>query len=295
MSYLKKRAENLRTTGSKSGTSDLLQKPYSQTKTQQSNQNTKFSNNFERLQKIIASSGFCSRRKAEELIASGAVTVNGEVVKEAGSKADPKNDVIKINNRINISVKVNRKELCTGVLNKPSGFICTMNDPEGRPTVSRLLTKRYRKHKMLPVGRLDVNTEGVLIFTNDGELMNRLTHPRTGIARVYLVRARGEIPMQGFEEIAKNGIKIDNDVISDIKIFNVRYAGASTWFEIEIYEGKNREVRRIVEYLGSEVSRLKRIAYGPIGRAIPPKGKFRELRADEIEDLYELCGLDAPR
>jgi 23S rRNA pseudouridine2605 synthase len=284
MSYLKKRAESMQYKEKQSSTvshsSQHKKRPGSSSEATE-----------ERLQKIIASTGFCSRRRAEELIQSGEVFVNGKVVTELGFKADPINDFIRVG-RSNITKRVKGKtEHLHGVLNKPAGCISTMHDPEGRLTVLKLLTKKFRTAGLKPVGRLDTNTEGILLFTNDGELLHRLTHPSFGIRRRYLVRARGKIEYYKFDELVKNGANIDGAPIKNIDVKEIRHTEGSTWFEIEVGEGKNREIKKIVEALGSEVSRLKRIAYGPIESGIPPKGKFRELKESEVKELYSMCKL----
>ena len=238
----------------------------------------------ERLQKIIASSGICSRRKAEELMLSGKVSVNGKVVKELGTKADPYNDSIKVDGKTIVFSKTERYRYF--VLNKPAGFITSLYDPEGRPIVMDLMPKGIRR--LLPVGRLDYNTEGILLFTNDGEVLHRLTHPKFGIKRTYLVRTKGGIPAERIQKAQTNGVFVDGVKIKDIKISNIRHTPNASWFEIEIGEGRNREVRRIVESMDSEVARLKRIAYGPVASGIPPKGRFRELSKEELKTILEL-------
>lgn len=238
----------------------------------------------ERLQKIIANTGYCSRREAEKLIKAGRVYVNGKPVTELGFKAS-KNDDIRIDHKI-IKILTEYKYF---VLNKPRGFITTVKDPENRPTVMDLLPREAKK--LLPVGRLDFNTEGILLFTNDGELINRLTHPRYQVPRLYLVRARGVIDEGKLMEVQERGINVEGEIIKDFVISEVRTTDAATWFHVEIREGKNREVRRIVEAMGSEVSRLTRIAYGPIFKRIPPKGRCRELLKSEVEDLYRTVNL----
>ena len=241
----------------------------------------------ERLQKLIASAGICSRRKAEDLILRGKVTVNGKVIKELGTKADPYEDEVRVEGKTLVLSKAERYRYF--VLNKPAGFITSLKDPEGRPIVMDLMPKGVRR--LLPVGRLDYNTEGILIFTNDGELLHRLTHPKFGITRTYLVRTKGGIPAEKLEKLQTNGIFLDGVKINDIKIANIRHTTNATWFEIEIGEGRNREVRKIVEALGSEVARLKRIAYGPVSSGVPPKGRFRELSKEELRIIFELVQL----
>jgi len=242
----------------------------------------------ERLQKAIAESGLCSRRKAEEFIAAGKVTVNGKKIDKMGVKVDPMIDEIKVDGKRITVPRIKRSVYL--VLNKPSGYITSLSDPFGRPIVMELLPKDYRR--LIPVGRLDYNTEGILLFTDDGELVHRLTHPSYGIRRTYLVRTKGLIEKANLEKVAEKGIFVEGYKLKDIDIRNIRYSGSATWFEIEIGEGRNREVRKIVETLGAEVSRLKRTAYGPIYKGIPPKGIFRELNPAEIQELYMMVKLE---
>ncbi|MFH1224098.1 MAG: pseudouridine synthase [Pseudomonadota bacterium] len=247
-------------------------------------------NSLERLQKAIAESGLCSRRKAEEFIREGKVIVNGEKITKMGVKVNPFTDEIKVDGKKITVPRIQRNVHL--VLNKPAGYITSLSDPFGRPIVMDLLPKDYRR--LIPVGRLDYNTEGILLFTDDGELVHRLTHPSYGIKRLYLVRTSGIIEHERLEKVAKNGIFVDGVKLKDIGIKNIRYSGSATWFEIELGEGRNREVRRIVETLGSQVSRLKRTAYGPVFSGIPPKGHFRTLTPSEIKQLYTVVKMGTP-
>jgi len=213
--------------------------------------------------------------------------VNGHKVEKMGLKIDPLNDVIKIDGLTIRPPKNN--SFSYFVLNKPSGYITTLNDPEGRPTVMDLLPRMAKR--LRPVGRLDYNTEGILLFTDDGELLHRLTHPSYGVRRKYLVRAKGLIEEQKLLKLKTSGIFLDGAKIKDIDVREIRYTGNSTWFEIEVGEGRNREIRKIVLALGGEVSRLKRIGYGTILSGIPPKGLYRPLSKDEVKSLYKIVGL----
>jgi 23S rRNA pseudouridine2605 synthase len=244
----------------------------------------------ERLQKVIASTGYCSRRKAEELITEGKVTVNGKRVTELGTKVDPLDDQIKVGSKL-LSIPY-KKNFLYYVLNKPSGYITAKSDPNGRPIVMHFFPKQLKR--LLPVGRLDYNTEGILLFTDDGELLHRLTHPSYEIRRKYLVRAKGLIPHEKLLKLQTSGLFIDGVKIKNINIQDIRSSGSATWFQIEIGEGRNREVRKIVLALDSEVLRLKRIAYGAVHKGIPPKGSIRELTKDEVNQLYESVGLKRP-
>ncbi len=205
-----------------------------------------------------------------------------------GFKVDPQVDVIKVDGSIIRPPK--KSSFLYFVLNKPSGYITSLNDPEGRQTVMELLPPMARR--LRPVGRLDYNTEGILLFRDDGELLHRLTHPSFGVRRRYLVRAKGMIEQEKLIKLKTNGIFVDGVKIKNIDVSDIRCTSNTTWFEIEVGEGKNREIRKIVLALGGEVSRLKRIAYGSIASGIPPKGMFRPLTKQEVKNLYVLVGLE---
>lgn len=244
----------------------------------------------DRLQKIIASAGVCSRRTAEQMILEGRVILNGKRVTKLGVKANPFTDEIKVDHKaIHVPYK---KKYIYFVLNKPSGYITSLSDPFERPIVMDLFPRDMKR--LIPVGRLDYNTEGILLFTDDGELVHRLTHPKYGVRRRYLVRTKGIIPREKLDKLMASGIFLEGVKLKDIVVDDIRYTGSATWFQIEIGEGRNREVRKIVLALGAEVSRLKRIAYGPIFNRIPPKGNFRPLSSEEIYDLYNIVGLEKP-
>jgi len=244
----------------------------------------------ERLQKVIASTGYCSRRKAEELITEGKVTVNGKRITELGTKVDPLDDQIKVGAKL-LTIPY-KKNLLYYVLNKPSGCITAKSDPNGRAIVMDFFPKNLKR--LIPVGRLDYNTEGILLFTDDGELLHRLTHPSYEVRRRYLVRTKGLISPEKLQKLEVSGIFVDGVKLKNINIKDIRHSGSATWFQIEIGEGRNKEVRKIVLALGAEVSRLKRIAYGPIHKGIPPKGSIRELTKEEVNQLYTAVGLKRP-
>jgi pseudouridine synthase len=205
-----------------------------------------------------------------------------------GVKVDPTTDVIKVDG---MTIRPPKKSsYLYFVLNKPSGYITSLHDPEGRQTVMELLPPMARR--LRPVGRLDYNTEGILLFTDDGELLHRLTHPSYGVRRRYLVRAKGIIEQEKLEKLKTSGIFLEGAKIKNIDISDIRCTNNCTWFEIEIGEGRNREIRKIVMALGGEVSRLKRIAYGAVYKGIPPKGLFRPLTKQEVQELYTMVGME---
>lgn len=245
-----------------------------------------------RLQKAIASTGYCSRRKAEEMIQEGRVSIDGVTCSKLGTKVDPSSTKIRVDGEI-LSfkhVKFNKYY----VLNKPTGIITSSSRKEGFKTIYDFFDNKDPRIKS--VGRLDVNTEGLLLMTTDGELIYRLTHPKFGVRRKYLVRAKGIIPKLRFEQVAQNGITIEEEgkpavKVKNIGFMNLRYTDSYSWFEIEVGEGRNREIRKIVEKMGGIVSRLKRIVYGTVYKNIPPKGQYRELTEEEINSLYKLVKL----
>ena len=237
-----------------------------------------------RLQKILSTAGIASRRAAETLISEGRVTVNGETVSELGSKADPDTDDIRVDGRRVKSASKRRYIL----LYKPRGYITTRSDPERRPTVIDLLTTGGVREYVYPVGRLDYDSEGLLLLTNDGELADRLTHPRHGIGREYHVRVRGVPDEQALERLRK-GIALDGnrtapaEVAIHKRIETAR--GDDALVSIVIYEGRNRQVRRMLEAVGHPVSKLKRVRIGPITDDHIRPGEFRDLSEREVEAL----------
>jgi 23S rRNA pseudouridine2605 synthase len=236
---------------------------------------------LERLQKIIAAAGVASRRKAEELITSGRVQVNGTVVTELGTKADPETDHIKVNGKLLQGVQRHIYLL----LNKPKGYVTTVSDPEKRPTVMDLM--RGVKGRVYPVGRLDYASEGLLLLTNDGALANLLMKAASHVPKTYLVKVAGT-PKE--EELAKlrAGVSIATDEGKRVKTgpASVRIVkeAANPWYEITLIEGRNRQIRRMFEAVGHHVEKIKRVRYGPLTLDVPT-GKFRKLTVKEVERL----------
>jgi len=225
-----------------------------------------------RLQKFLAESGLGSRRRMEEAIEEGRVRVNGVVVTTLGRRIDPINDRVEFNRQL---VRAAPKGVV--LLNKPRGVVSTLSDPEGRPTVAEYLTKLYRGY--FPVGRLDWESTGLMILTNDGELADRLMHPRYGFDRVYHARVEGHIDIGLMKKLEK-GIRLaDGPVRADATI--IRSDETSTWVEVLVREGRNRVVRRIFERLGHAVIKLKRVAYGPFKLGNLQVGRIRVLNGRE--------------
>ena len=206
---------------------------------------------LERIQKIMAQGGIASRREAERLILDGRVTLNGKVVVELGTKADTDNDYIKVNGKL-----ITRPEPKTYViLFKPRGYVTTSKDPEGRPTVMELLEKV--KVRVFPVGRLDYDTEGLILCTNDGDLAHRLQHPSHEIPKTYLVKVDGVPTQEGVLKL-RNGVKLRDGMTAPARVKIIKKAEANSWLEIIIHEGRNRQIKRMFEAIGHTVIKLKR-------------------------------------
>lgn len=233
---------------------------------------------MERLQKILSQAGVASRRAGEQLMRDGRVTVNGTTVRELGTKADPARDDIRVDGR---RVKIVQRHRYV-LLNKPRGYVTTRSDPQRRPTVIDLL--RGVREYVYPVGRLDFDSEGLLLLTNDGDLAARLTHPRHGMARVYEVQVLGEMDRHDTERLAK-GVTIDGRRTAPAE---VKTLGPSRLL-ITIREGRNRQVRRMCEALGHPVAHLRRVAIGPIRDARLKPGQWRDLTEDEVTRLRRMA------
>ena len=233
-----------------------------------------------RLQKILSQAGVASRRAAEGLIAEGRVTVNGQIVREMGTKADPMHDDIRVDGR---RIKP-AERLRYILLYKPAGYVTTRSDPQRRPTVIDLL--QGVKEYVYPVGRLDYDTEGLLLLTNDGDLTVRLTHPRHGVERTYEARVAG-MPDEAALERLRRGIPLDGrrTLPAEVSLLNKRRNAGDGVLAITIREGRNRQVRRMLEAVGHPVKKLIRVGIGPLSdRGLKP-GRWRELRRDEVEKL----------
>jgi 23S rRNA pseudouridine2605 synthase len=232
----------------------------------------------ERLQKILSQGGVASRRASEQLMRDGRVTVNGATIRELGTKADPTRDDIRVDGR-RVKVAARHRYI---LLNKPRGYMTTRSDPERRPTVIDLLgaVREY----VYPVGRLDFDSDGLLLLTNDGDLAARLTHPRHGVTRVYEALVLGVPDAHDLKRLAK-GVTIDDRPTQPaiVKVLRLRKDGAV--LEITVREGRNRQVRKMCEAIGHPVSQLTRVAIGPIRDARLKSGYWRDLEAAEVERL----------
>ena len=213
----------------------------------------------ERLQKLIAAAGLASRRHAEEMIAAGEVTVNGKLVTEAGTKADPARDHIKVRGRL-INPLLEAREKVYVLLNKPRGYLASLSDPEERPLVTELVPPSLGR--LHPVGRLDFNTEGLLILTNDGELTNYITAARNGVAKVYEVKVKGVPPEEAVERL-RRGIRLDDGALTaPAQITLTGETGTNAWFEVVLHEGRNQQIRRMFDAIGHSVLKLRRVRIG---------------------------------
>lgn len=241
--------------------------------------------NLVRLQKIIAQAGIVSRRKAEELILNGRVQVNGQLVTELGTKADPERDHIRIDGKLLHGAQQHRYLM----LNKPKGYVTTASDPEGRPTVMKFVERAGVR--VFPVGRLDYQSEGLLLMTNDGELANALTRASAKVEKVYLVKISGKPGAARLDQL-RSGIMIERGkpgsregrvMTAPVDIKLMRDA-ENPWYEVTLIEGRNREIRKMFEEIGHHVEKIRRVGYGPLVLDVAP-GEVRELSQDEVEAL----------
>ena len=249
----------------------------------------------ERLQKIIAAAGIASRRHAEEMIEQGRVSVNGKIVSELGSKADPETDHIRVNGKLLHGAQRHVYLM----VNKPRGCVTTVTDPEKRPTIMDVV--RNVGARVYPVGRLDFHSEGLLLMTNDGELAARLTHASSHVPKTYVVKVSG-VPAEEAIERLRRGITLPPEPRKDrpakkgqaarsekpvktapAKIRLIREA-ENPWYEVTLIEGRNRQIRRMFEQVGHHVEKIRRVKYGPLALDVEP-GRYRELTKGEVERL----------
>ena len=242
----------------------------------------------ERLHKLLAQSGIGSRREMEELIAAGRVSVNGETA-QTGQSASP-GDRIKVNGKL-VQLKFSNRLPRVIIYHKPEGEIVSRDDPEHRPSVFTSLP-RLTGGRWVAVGRLDFNTSGLLLFTTSGDLANRLMHPRYNLVREYAVRVLGEISLEAKERLL-GGIELDDGIAQFATFGEAGGDGANHWYRVSLFEGRNREVRRMFEAVGVVVSRLMRVRYGPF--VLPPslkRGKVAEVGEADVRKLLSDFGMD---
>jgi 23S rRNA pseudouridine2605 synthase len=238
----------------------------------------------ERLQKLIAAAGLASRRHAEQLITAGEVTVNGKVVTELGTKADPEIDHIKVRGKL-INPSLERREKVYVLLNKPRGYLSSVSDPDGRPTVLELLPASLGR--LYPVGRLDFNTEGLLLLSNDGDFTNFITSARNQVEKVYEGKVKGVPSEQAIERLRRGVTLEDGTRTAPAKIRRLGETETNTWFEILLHEGKNQQIRRMFDLIGHSVIKLRRSRIGSLrDDDLKPK-KWRPLTPDEVKLLMQ--------
>ncbi len=241
---------------------------------------------MERLQKIIARAGLASRRQAEEWIREGRVTVNGTVIQKLGFQADSEKDKVKVDGRIIFQ----RQPHTTYAFHKPSGLITSLGDPQNRPNLGDLLKRLRKGERLFPVGRLDYNSSGLLLLSNHGDLAFRLTHPRFEVKKIYEVKVHGLLSDTELQRM-RRGVKLKEGVVAAVKVRVKRKLKNKSWLEVEMHEGRYREVRRVFEAVGYTVEKLVRVRFGPIRLGSLPMGGFRRLTKDEVEALHKAVGL----
>jgi 23S rRNA pseudouridine2605 synthase len=230
-----------------------------------------------RLNKYLAHAGVGSRRQCDALLAAGRVSVDGHVVRELGTQIDPNGHTIAVDGK-----PVRTERPVYWVVNKPRGVLCTNYDPDGRPLATDLV--QHVAQRVYTVGRLDEDSEGLLLMTNDGELAHRLMHPRYGVEKTYLVQVAGN-PSRADQEQLLKGVWLSDGHVHARRVKRLKKHGDSAWMQIVLAEGKNREIRRMLARLGHKVMRLRRVAIGPIRLDRLPAGKSRRLRHEEVEEL----------
>lgn len=236
----------------------------------------------ERLQKLIAQAGIASRRKAEELIVNGQVSVNGEIVTELGTKADAETDHIKVNGKL-INKILQQREKVYILLNKPKGYLSSAADPEGRNLVVDLIPKKFGV--LHPVGRLDYNTEGLIILTNDGKFTNLVASSRT-VPKVYEVKVKG-LPNTNAINKLRRGVRLEDGFkTSPAKITELKSTPKNGWYEVVLHEGHNQQIRKMFDSVGNSVVKLRRVAIGHLKDEQLKVGEFRLLNDSEIQGFH---------
>lgn len=235
-----------------------------------------------RLQKILAKAGLASRRGAETLISQGKVSINGTIVTELGVRADPATDVIEVNG-IPLEIETLTDKPITILLNKPRAVMCTAKDPEGRKTVFDILDDKTLP-RLFTVGRLDYNTEGAILLTNDGNLGNRLTHPRYHISKIYHVKLQGKLTSEHLK-LLRGGMMLNGKMTLPADITELGSLEKNIWYEVTLFEGRNRQIHRMMEAIGARVSRLKRVQFGNLTLDRVKVGTWRAVSGAELEGL----------
>ena len=235
-----------------------------------------------RLQKAIAEAGVASRRKAEEMIRQGRVTVNGRVVTQQGVRVDPEKDHVKVDGR---HLKP-APPLVYVMLNKPRGHVSSLNDPAGRPTVADLL--RGVRLRVFPVGRLDFDSEGLMLLTNHGELAQALLHPRYHVPKTYLIKVKGVLTADQISALER-GVRLEEGITSPAGVKKVRKVEQNSWLEVTIYEGRKHQVKRMLEAVEHPVLKLTRVRFGPLSLGQLALGEYRYLTDREANALRQIA------
>jgi 23S rRNA pseudouridine2605 synthase len=233
-----------------------------------------------RLNKIIADAGITSRRGADELIADGRVTVDGRPIRELGAKIDPDNHEVAVDGET-IKPSLNKSYL---VLHKPKGVLSTMYDPEGRPSLADFID--LRKERLFHVGRLDKDSEGLILLTNDGDLTFRATHPSFGLEKTYIIEFEGRLET-GVDKVLLKGVELEDGMG---RVLSFKQLSAN-WIEVKIHEGRYHIIRRLMEAVGVEVLRLIRTNFGPISLGDTPEGRWRDLNEQELLNIQKALDL----
>jgi len=246
----------------------------------------------ERIHKILAHAGIASRRACEQLILDGCVTVNGTLVTDVGAKVNPYTSAIKVNGKLVPTHLEEHESHQYFLLYKPRGVLTSMKPDEekGRPTILNLLNTKMRTYHVYPVGRLDFNSEGLLLLTNDGELAYRLTHPKFKVQKTYEVKVHG-IPPKKIIDILANGVNLEDGRTSPAKVKMVKITGKNAWLLMTISEGKKRQIRRMCEKVRYPVSKLKRVKIGPLKATGLTPGMIRSLTEHELISLKQAVQL----
>ncbi|MBF0453753.1 MAG: rRNA pseudouridine synthase [Magnetococcales bacterium] len=237
-----------------------------------------------RLQKWLAEAGLCSRREGERWIEAGRVKVNGKVVTILGTKVE-KGDKVVVDGRPIPPKRAERTMVLA--LNKPTGRICTRKDPEGRPTIFELLGRGHPR--LISIGRLDINSEGLLLLSNDGDLVHKLTHPSSEVPRVYRVRVHGRVSSTFLEKL-KEGVALEDGHTGPLTVALDGVQGANSWLTLTLREGRNRLIRRIFNVFEMDVGRLIRVSFGGVELGEVPRGQWRNLTETEIRQLWRMAG-----
>lgn len=242
-----------------------------------------------RLQKVIAESGLSSRRKAEIMIAGGRVTVNGRIVRELGTKVDPDRDHVKVDGR---HLKPAPPQVFL-MLNKPKDCVSSLNDPEGRRTIADLLAGVGMR--VFPVGRLDYDSEGLILLTNQGGLAQTLLHPRYHVPKTYLIKVKGVLDDEQIRAL-EHGVELEDGMTKPAFVRKVRKVEANSWLEVTIHEGRNHQVKRMLEHVGHPVLKLTRIKFGPLTLRDLSPGEYRYLtdrEANQLRAIVDRLGSDS--